>query len=132
MLAPPRHRGAETDKLHLSPEQTLDQRSQLWKPAVGAIEKLRPFPQTEPVGPADSTNFPSGNCICKFKGAWDRLKQSSPDSVFPALDAVVWATRFAEACRHDATHAPWWLKTGRQGRMATFEYGIMGENAAQR
>lgn len=39
VLAPPQRRGAETDKLHLSPEQTLDLWSQLWKPAVGAIEK---------------------------------------------------------------------------------------------
>ena len=127
----PRHRGAETDKLHLSPERTLDPRSQLWKAAVGVIEKLWPLPQAEPVGLADSTNFPSGKCICKFKGAWDRLKQSSPDLVFPALNAVVWAMCFAEACRHDTTEATWWLRTGQQGRMATFEYGVMWENAAQ-
>ena len=55
---------------------------------MGEIEKLLPLPQAEPVGLADSTNIPSGNCIGKFKGAWDRLKQSSPDSVFPALEML--------------------------------------------
>lgn len=56
--------------------------------------------------------FPQVSAFASFKGAWDRLKQSSPDLVFPALNAVVWVMCFAEACRHDTTDATWWLRTG--------------------
>lgn len=131
---PSAHRQAKTDKLHLSPEQTLETQNQLWK--SGLTRKLQLLSLVEPAQLADSITFPSVNCVCRFKGVWTRLKQSGPNLASPALNAVVWAACFAEVCRRDATMPPGSEGLGgqnmkQQGGLATFEFEVMWENAVQ-
>lgn len=108
---PSAHKRAKTDKQSLSPEQTLDTQSRLWK--SGTTRKLQLLSLVESARLADSITFLSVNYICRFKGAWHRVKQSSPILASPALNAAVWAACFAEVCRRDATHVTWQLKTAR-------------------
>lgn len=63
---PSAHKQAKTDKLHLSPEQTLETQNQLWK--SGLTRKLQLLSLVEPARLADSITFPSVNCVCRFKG----------------------------------------------------------------
>lgn len=130
---PSAHRQAKTDKLHLSPEQTLETQNQLWK--SGLTRKLQLLSLVEAARLADSITFPSVNCVCRFKGVWNRLKQSSPNLASPTLNAVVWAACFADVCRRDATMSPGSGGLGgqnmkQQGGLA-FEFEVMWENAVQ-
>lgn len=59
-----------------------------WKLPVRATGKHQPLPLAEIAQLAVSTNFLPDNCLCRFRGTRNRLKQGSTSSVL--LFKVLW------------------------------------------